>query len=789
MARQSLPPTNRASAMERPTETAPPTGPSPGLRIRAARRITVPWNQPYSPLNASGTGAVSIVNGVWNGQITILQFAPAAELHAAITGQPLTRSNPFAVTTAGANSPPVFTKGSDVTTNEDGGSQAFAGWATGISPGPLSDAGQTVSFLVSADNTALFATQPTVSSTGTLAFAPALNVHGSTLVTVRARDNGGTANGGADTSAAQTFTITILPVNDPPTITGGANLIVSQIAGPQNIAWATFGVGPPNESGQTIGTSTQNDNPGLFAVEPGVATNGTLTFTPSAGASGVANVTLTITDSGGTDNGGSNTTAHNFTITVTGINDPPSFAAGADVVAPINSTYSKPWAGSIAPGPADESAQNVAFYVLTNSNPSLFTKAPAISPDGVLSFTAAKTSGTASLTVQLRDSGGTANGGSDASAVASFTIRLTSLGAAQGKYRTLVSPAGSPTHEQAGLGEFTLNAKGGFTGLLKLGGKSFRVAGLFDGGGAAKFGRSGAALTLKRKLPLTPLSLSLHLDLAAEPPIFSGQILDGATPLSTFTALRDAYHAKTNPVPLSLLNPLADKGGYTAAFTARPAPNGALDATQFPQGDGWAVVKLAAGGTLTMRGQFADGTKFTYASGLNAANTFPFYVPLYRSGGAANGTIAFTAPGMASAGLAWFRPAQLLPRPAPQYPQGWPAGIVVGFEGSTRNIVTEPNALPIGNASLTLEGGNPDVARISKSFVIGARNRVTVPLPNTGKVALKLKPTGEWSGSFTHPVTGRRTLQQGVILRHRGAGTGFFVGGSESGKAEIILTP
>ena len=36
------------------------------------------------------------------------------------------------------------------------------------------------------------------------------------MIKVVAKDNGGTANGGRDTSAPQTFTITIDPVNDAP---------------------------------------------------------------------------------------------------------------------------------------------------------------------------------------------------------------------------------------------------------------------------------------------------------------------------------------------------------------------------------------------------------------------------------------------------------------------------------------------------------------------------------------------------------------------------------------------
>ena len=45
-------------------------------------------------------------------------------------------------------------------------------------------------------------------------------------VTVPLQDNGGTANGGVDTSAPQTFTITVTAVNDAPSFTKGADQTV-----------------------------------------------------------------------------------------------------------------------------------------------------------------------------------------------------------------------------------------------------------------------------------------------------------------------------------------------------------------------------------------------------------------------------------------------------------------------------------------------------------------------------------------------------------------------------------
>src|SRR5207248_493419 len=91
-----------------------------------------------------------------------------------------------------------------------------SGWATAISPGPADESGQTVTFNVSNNNNALFSAQPAVDSAGNLTFTSAPDANGVATVTVTAHDNGGTANGGADTSAPQTFTITVTAVNDAP---------------------------------------------------------------------------------------------------------------------------------------------------------------------------------------------------------------------------------------------------------------------------------------------------------------------------------------------------------------------------------------------------------------------------------------------------------------------------------------------------------------------------------------------------------------------------------------------
>ena len=87
------------------------------------------------------------------------------------------------------------------------------------------------------------------------------------------RDNGGTANGGVDTSAAQTFTIAVTAVNDAPSFTKGADQTVLEDAAAQTVAgWATaLSPGPANEAGQTLNFIVSNNNNALFSAQPAVS--------------------------------------------------------------------------------------------------------------------------------------------------------------------------------------------------------------------------------------------------------------------------------------------------------------------------------------------------------------------------------------------------------------------------------------------------------------------------------------------------------------------------------------
>ncbi len=119
--------------------------------------------------------------------------------------------NYFLVTVVqSVNDAPSFTKGSDQVIAEGAEAQTVANWATTINAGPY-ETDQAVDFVVSSDAPSLFSTAPTIAANGTLTYTPAAGASGTAVVTVQAHDNGGTDRGGIDTSAPQTFQITVLP--------------------------------------------------------------------------------------------------------------------------------------------------------------------------------------------------------------------------------------------------------------------------------------------------------------------------------------------------------------------------------------------------------------------------------------------------------------------------------------------------------------------------------------------------------------------------------------------------
>lgn len=169
-----------------------------------------------------------------------------------------------------------------------------------------------------------------------------LNWDDFTLTAIGATDNGGAASANgqqinyapmgdffgtevftysvADAEFTDTavVTVTVAAVNDAPSFSKGGDQWLLQNAGAQTVTgWATtFSTGPANESSQTLSFSLTTPAPDLFAVQPVIDSGGELTFAPNPATAGTAIVTATLRDDGGTANGGVDSFAQPFTVTV-----------------------------------------------------------------------------------------------------------------------------------------------------------------------------------------------------------------------------------------------------------------------------------------------------------------------------------------------------------------------------------------------------------------------------------------------------------------------------------------
>src|SRR5690606_24980316 len=187
------------------------------------------------------------------------------------------------ITVNAVNDAPSFVKGADQTVLEDAGAQSVPGWASAISPGPSDESGQSVSFAITGNtNAALFSAAPAIAANGTLTYTALANAFGTATISVTLSDNGGTAKGGSDTSAVQTFVINVTPVNDVPGFSVGADQAVFDDAGAVTVnPWATgIFTGPANEAGQSVSfVIDSNSAPSAFAAGPSVSATGVLSFT------------------------------------------------------------------------------------------------------------------------------------------------------------------------------------------------------------------------------------------------------------------------------------------------------------------------------------------------------------------------------------------------------------------------------------------------------------------------------------------------------------------------------
>ena len=151
----------------------------------------------------------------------------------------------------------------------------------------------------------------TLNGDGSFSYDPDVNFFGDDRFTYRASDPSGK-------SSTATVTVHVAPVNDAPFFTLNVNPVVVAAGGvPQAVGNFAVGISPgaDNEVDQILTFEVVgNSSPWLFASGPAVTRDGqgntaTLSLTPAAGLTGVAEVTIVLRDNGGTDYVGYDTSA------------------------------------------------------------------------------------------------------------------------------------------------------------------------------------------------------------------------------------------------------------------------------------------------------------------------------------------------------------------------------------------------------------------------------------------------------------------------------------------------
>lgn len=323
-------------------------------------------------------------------------------------GDDMTASAAFAVTVTPVNDSPTISSVVDVIILED------TPGATTVMVGDLESPTTILTVTASSSNPALIA-DANIVVVGTetnrlVTIKPASNQFGSSVITLTVRD----VEGAAMTTA---FTVTVEPVNDAPTISAIADRsfdedstarVDVEISDVESVAEAL-----------TLAIASGNETlfpPGSIVIE-GTGAARALQLTPAPNQHGVAVLTLTVNDSGTSNN----ITTRSFNVTVNSVNDLPTISeAPPQEISEDGSTGPLPLLiGDL------ETAAEALIVTASSSNPELIPEANivfsgAASNRTMVIMPATNEFGNATVFVSVTD----ADGGT---ATSSFMVTVSSV--------------------------------------------------------------------------------------------------------------------------------------------------------------------------------------------------------------------------------------------------------------------------------------------------------------------------------------------------------------------------
>jgi hypothetical protein len=216
-------------------------------------------------------------------------------------------SRAFAVTVNSVNQAPTLDSFANVSVDENAGTQTVN--LSGIGSGAPNE-NQTLVVTAVSSNPSLIPT-PSISysspaTTGALRFSPTPSASGTASISVTVNDGGASNN-----VVTRAFTVTVRHINQPPTISGIADLVVAMggVVPPID-----FTVGDAETAASSLALSASSGNLALVKDSSitfsGSGTNRTVSIVPEAGQTGLAQITVRVGD-------GTDTTSTSFLLTVT----------------------------------------------------------------------------------------------------------------------------------------------------------------------------------------------------------------------------------------------------------------------------------------------------------------------------------------------------------------------------------------------------------------------------------------------------------------------------------------
>lgn len=345
-----------------------------------------------------------------------------------------------------------------------------------------------------------------------------------------------------------------------------------------------------------------------------------------------------------------------------------------------------------------------------------------------------------------------------------------------GSYAGLLGAWETRPEGVARLGTFTLKLTktGQFTGKVLAGKYRHAFKGTADP-------RTGLAEFVFDEIDSSPIWMYLYFDFNGGSTL-NGDISDGGSWGITMTGYRTAWPNEA--------------ASFVGKHTFLIPGAAAADAASQPAGDGAGRITIAASGMVTIVGTAGDGTPFTQSLPLCIdiahAHGPSVLIPLFASAHKGQTLLSSFVEARSTDGafgapvFIWIKESDPSDRYYPdgfEYfnsPNQWKSLVAARYYPPGRNT----NAVSWTEGTVLMDGGNL-TATLSNRVTV-ALNKFTVVGENPNQLSLKLTPgTGLLSGTFLHPMTGRKVKFNGALLQlpspEGPMGGGWFLGTSESG--------